>query len=203
VVRERELPAVLVNHELADAQAFASQLAVLDEGRLLQRGGPAEVVARPASRRVAELVGYRGFVPVAAASGPGGWVAVAGPADHAGGSGAPAPGGLDSAGGAKPGGKDGRGGAGPGRLVGGGVVAGIHPERVVPGAHPERGVVLTGPVTASRPAGAGWEADLDIAGGEVTCRLPDRPAGPTVTVTAVAPPCFGADGAPLASGVRA
>ena len=63
LVAERAVPAVLVTHELADAQAFADQLAVLDGGQVLQTGAPDEVVLRPVSRRVAELVGYLGFVP--------------------------------------------------------------------------------------------------------------------------------------------
>jgi molybdate transport system ATP-binding protein len=73
---EREVPAVLVAHELGDAQAFADRLAVLDRGRLLQTGLPGEVVRRPVSRRVAELVGYRSFLPLgqaAAADLPGRW----------------------------------------------------------------------------------------------------------------------------------
>jgi ABC-type sulfate/molybdate transport systems ATPase subunit len=65
LVDERSVPAVLVAHELAEAQAFADRLAVLDHGELLQVGAPDEVVLRPASRRVAELVGYLGFVPAA------------------------------------------------------------------------------------------------------------------------------------------
>ncbi len=64
LVAERSVPAVLVTHELADAQAFADRLAVLDRGELLQIGAPDEVVLRPASRRVAELVGYLGFIAV-------------------------------------------------------------------------------------------------------------------------------------------
>jgi len=63
LVAERFVPAVLVTHELVDAQAFADRLAVIDRGELLQVGAPNEVVLRPASRRVAELVGYLGFVP--------------------------------------------------------------------------------------------------------------------------------------------
>jgi ABC-type sulfate/molybdate transport systems ATPase subunit len=63
LVAERSVPAVLVTHELADAQAFADRLAVLDHGEFLQVGAPDEVVLRPASRRVAELIGYLGFVP--------------------------------------------------------------------------------------------------------------------------------------------
>jgi ABC-type sulfate/molybdate transport systems ATPase subunit len=143
LVRARDVPAVLVAHELADAQAFADRLAVLDRGELLQLGPPDEVVLRPASRRVAELVGYLGFVP-----------------------------------------------AGPD------AVAGVHPERVLAGAHPGRGLVLTGTITARRPAGAGWEADLRVDGTVITCRLPDRPAadGGELVVTAIDPPRFGPDG---------
>jgi ABC-type sugar transport system ATPase subunit len=63
LVGQREVPAILVAHELAEAQAFADRLAILDRGRLLQVGAPDQVVLRPASRRVAELVGYLGFVP--------------------------------------------------------------------------------------------------------------------------------------------
>jgi molybdate transport system ATP-binding protein len=72
LVDARAVPAVLVAHELAEAQAFAHRLAILDHGELLQAGAPDEVVLRPASRRVAELVGYLGFVPSA---GPEGTVA--------------------------------------------------------------------------------------------------------------------------------
>jgi molybdate transport system ATP-binding protein len=152
LVADRQIPSVLVAHELADAQAFADRLAVIDHGTLLQDGPPAEVVLRPASRRVAELVGYLGFVPVRPP------------------------------------------GAAP---DGGDLVAGIHPERVAAGAHPDRGVVLTGLVTGGRPSGAVWEAELRIGTAAVTCRLPDRPdrADGALVVTALDPPCFGADGA--------
>jgi ABC-type sulfate/molybdate transport systems ATPase subunit len=64
LVAERAVAAILVAHDLADAQAFADALAVLDHGTVLQIGPPGEVVRRPASRRVAELVGYTSFVPV-------------------------------------------------------------------------------------------------------------------------------------------
>ena len=53
LVTERGIPAVLVAHELADAQAFANRLAVIDRGGLLQDGPPDEVVlqARVAAGR--------------------------------------------------------------------------------------------------------------------------------------------------------
>jgi ABC-type sugar transport system ATPase subunit len=60
---QRAVPTLLVTHQLADAQAFADRLAVMDRGAVLQVGAPDEVVLAPASRRVAELVGYLGFVP--------------------------------------------------------------------------------------------------------------------------------------------
>jgi ABC-type Fe3+/spermidine/putrescine transport system ATPase subunit len=68
-VGERGIPAILVAHELAEAQAFADRLAILDRGALLQTGAPDEVVGRPASRRVAELVGYTAFVPAGGEAG--------------------------------------------------------------------------------------------------------------------------------------
>jgi len=64
---QRSVPSVLVTHQLTDAQAFADRLLVIDAGAILQAGAPDEVVLRPASRRVAALVGYLGFVPVEAA----------------------------------------------------------------------------------------------------------------------------------------
>ncbi len=64
LVAARRVPSVLVAHELDAAQAFADRMAVLDHGRILQLGPPAEVVTAPTARRVAELVGYRSFVPL-------------------------------------------------------------------------------------------------------------------------------------------
>ena len=142
VSAQRSVPSVLVTHQLADAQAFADRLLVMDQGAILQTGGPDEVVLRPASRRVAELVGYLGFVPVEK-----------------------------------------------------GESAGVHPDRVVPGADPARGLVVTGTVTAARPSGAGWEADVLVGQSAFTCRLPSRPAGPELSVTVLDPPYFGPDGA--------
>ena len=63
LVSMHNIPALLVTHELVEAQAFAHRLAVLDRGRMLQVGPPGEVARRPASRRVAELLGYRGSCP--------------------------------------------------------------------------------------------------------------------------------------------
>src|ERR1700733_7827287 len=72
---QRAVPSVLVTHQLSDAQAFADRLLVMDAGAILQAGAPDQVVLRPASRRVAELVGYLGFVPVHGAAGASGMAA--------------------------------------------------------------------------------------------------------------------------------
>lgn len=54
----RDLPVVLVAHELSELQAFAERIGVLAEGRLLQVADAAELVRRPATAEVARLVGY-------------------------------------------------------------------------------------------------------------------------------------------------
>ena len=164
---QRSVPSVLVTHQLSDAQAFADRLLVMDAGAILQAGAPDEVVLRPASRRVAELVGYLGFVPVdGAARAPGA------NADES------VPGVAGQSGPA-------------------GVVAGVHPDRVLAGADPARGLVVTGTVTAARPSGAGWEADLLVGDAPFTGRLPSRLDGAQVVVTLLDPPYFGRDGALL------
>jgi ABC-type sugar transport system ATPase subunit len=168
----RSVPSVLVTHQLSDAQAFADRLLVMDRGAILQAGAPDEVVLRPASRRVAELVGYLGFVPVIGSG-------IVGPSVVGSSIVWPAA-------------------VGAGTVVPG-AVAGVHPDRVVPGAEPARGLVVSGTVTAARPSGAGWEADVLVGDAPFTCRLPSRPAGAELLVTVLDPPCFGPDGAALAS----
>ena len=171
LVAERGVPSILVAHELAEAQAFADRLAVLDRGQVLQTGGPGDVVLAPATRRVAELVGYTSFVGL--------------PAVRAGRPGLPA---------AQP------PGAGQPTDVGqppgaGQPVAAIHPDRVVVGRHPERGLVLQGVVTACRPAGALWEITVRAGNAAVTGRLAEPAAtGQEFAVTALDPPVFGPDG---------
>lgn len=47
---------LLVTHDLGEAEELASELAVVDGGRIVQRGAAAELRARPATSLVAELV---------------------------------------------------------------------------------------------------------------------------------------------------
>ena len=50
------IPILLVTHDLDEARALADQMSVLHEGQVLQTGTPDEVMTRPASDLVADLL---------------------------------------------------------------------------------------------------------------------------------------------------
>jgi molybdate transport system ATP-binding protein len=52
-----DVPAVLVTHDFAQAALLADEVAVIDRGRIVQRGTPGELSARPASAFVADFAG--------------------------------------------------------------------------------------------------------------------------------------------------
>jgi ABC-type sulfate/molybdate transport systems ATPase subunit len=54
--------ALLVTHDLGEAQAFGERLAVIDRGEILEIGDSHEVVAAPSTRHSAEVLGYRSFL---------------------------------------------------------------------------------------------------------------------------------------------
>jgi molybdate transport system ATP-binding protein len=54
---ELALPTLLVTHDYADAAALAPRIGVLAEGRIIQTGTPAELIASPASAFVADFTG--------------------------------------------------------------------------------------------------------------------------------------------------
>ena len=57
--RELSIPVILVTHDLDEALMLADRLTVLHGGRTLQTGVPFEVVARPRTPQVAQLVGLK------------------------------------------------------------------------------------------------------------------------------------------------
>ena len=66
---------LIVTHDPLEATALAGRLLVIEQGRLVQSGTPAEVTARPRSRYVADLVGvnlFRGRAAGGAVALPGG-----------------------------------------------------------------------------------------------------------------------------------
>lgn len=57
---ELSVAAILVTHDLEEAQAFANQMAVLRKGVILQTGDSVKLLHQPESTEVARLLGYRG-----------------------------------------------------------------------------------------------------------------------------------------------
>jgi molybdate transport system ATP-binding protein len=57
LLRELQVPAILVTHDFQEAALLGDAVAVLDAGRIVQRGSAAELAAAPASAFVADLTG--------------------------------------------------------------------------------------------------------------------------------------------------
>jgi len=56
---ELSIPVVLVTHDLTEAMVLSDQLCMLSQGRTLQAGPVAEVLAKPVSVLVARLIGFK------------------------------------------------------------------------------------------------------------------------------------------------
>jgi molybdate transport system ATP-binding protein len=57
VLRDTGAPSVLVTHDFMEAALLGDEVAVLDRGRIVQRGAPAELAGAPASGFVADFTG--------------------------------------------------------------------------------------------------------------------------------------------------
>ncbi|GAA2431519.1 ABC transporter ATP-binding protein [Actinomadura vinacea] len=62
VQRETGLTAVLVTHDQEEALELADSMVILDRGRIVQQGPPREVFRAPATRFVADFLGYENFL---------------------------------------------------------------------------------------------------------------------------------------------
>ncbi|HSV81068.1 MAG TPA: ABC transporter ATP-binding protein [Ramlibacter sp.] len=60
--RELGLTTVYVTHDQGEALALSHQIAVMNEGRIVQIGAPREIYNRPANRFVADFVGLTNFI---------------------------------------------------------------------------------------------------------------------------------------------
>ena len=71
VCQEFKLTTVYVTHDQKEALSISDRMAVLDAGRVLQVGTPAQIYRRPTSRVVANFIGETDFIPgrVAAVAG--------------------------------------------------------------------------------------------------------------------------------------
>ena len=56
-LRDTNVPAILVTHDFAEAALFGDEVAVIDAGRVVQRGTASELAARPATAFVADYTG--------------------------------------------------------------------------------------------------------------------------------------------------
>jgi len=57
ILSDLEIPTLLVTHDYADALVFRERIVVMDAGRVVQDGAHADLLARPASRFVADFTG--------------------------------------------------------------------------------------------------------------------------------------------------
>jgi len=57
LLRDADVPAVLVTHDFAEAAALGDRVAIVDRGRLLQEGSPSDLAAAPQSAFVADFTG--------------------------------------------------------------------------------------------------------------------------------------------------
>ncbi|MFC7330519.1 ABC transporter ATP-binding protein [Marinactinospora rubrisoli] len=64
VQRETGVTTVLVTHDQDEALELSDHLVIMDGGRLVQQGAPRAVFPAPASRFVAEFLGYQNFLTV-------------------------------------------------------------------------------------------------------------------------------------------
>jgi molybdate transport system ATP-binding protein len=70
-LREAGAPAVLVTHDFFEAALLGDEVAIVDRGRLVQRGRPGELAAQPASAFVADFLGASVIEGTARAAGGG------------------------------------------------------------------------------------------------------------------------------------
>ena len=63
-----DVPALLVTHDFNEAATIGDEVAILDDGRIVQRGAPSDLAARPASAFVAD---FTGAVVLTGTAGPG------------------------------------------------------------------------------------------------------------------------------------
>ncbi|AQW49066.1 ABC transporter ATP-binding protein [Streptomyces violaceusniger] len=62
VQRETGLTTILVTHDQEEALELADSMVILDRGRIVQQGHPREVFRAPATRFVAQFLGYENFL---------------------------------------------------------------------------------------------------------------------------------------------
>ena len=62
ICKEHGLTAIYVTHDRDEALSMADRMAIMDAGKLMQIGAPADIYRHPATRMVAEFIGETNFV---------------------------------------------------------------------------------------------------------------------------------------------
>lgn len=63
VIRERQIAAVFVTHNVEELSLFTDRICVMDQGVLVQSGSPEDIFNRPANPTTARLVGVENILP--------------------------------------------------------------------------------------------------------------------------------------------
>lgn len=63
ICKESNLTAVYVTHDQKEALSISDRMALMEQGRVVQVGAPAEVYRSPATREVADFIGETNFIP--------------------------------------------------------------------------------------------------------------------------------------------
>ncbi|HBC92045.1 MAG TPA: ABC transporter ATP-binding protein [Pelotomaculum sp.] len=63
ILRDTRITSVFVTHDYSEVPLLAETVAVLEQGRIIQKASPREVMTRPVSRTVASLVGVENMIP--------------------------------------------------------------------------------------------------------------------------------------------
>jgi ABC-type Fe3+/spermidine/putrescine transport system ATPase subunit len=72
LIRRIGITALFVTHDQVEALSLADRVAVMDQGRIVQEGAPAEIYERPQTLFVARFLGAANVLPGTVASGEGG-----------------------------------------------------------------------------------------------------------------------------------
>ncbi|TEB12859.1 Spermidine/putrescine import ATP-binding protein PotA [Pelotomaculum sp. FP] len=63
ILRDTRITSVFVTHDYSEVPLLAETVTVLEQGRIIQKASPREIMTRPVSRTVASLVGVENMIP--------------------------------------------------------------------------------------------------------------------------------------------
>tara|TARA_Y100000591_G_C21397051_1_gene480955 strand:- start:49 stop:573 length:525 start_codon:yes stop_codon:yes gene_type:complete len=64
LLKKYKTTAIVVTHDIADALEISDQIAIINGGKIIQKGSPNDVYKNPVSKKVALLFGETNFIPL-------------------------------------------------------------------------------------------------------------------------------------------